>query len=80
MSGLKTPAAEAEILAPDHPGAQSEQGRAAQAAAVAIATRLARTHPVPAALLALLEGPLGAAVAHAAEYASDSLAPATKRA
>lgn len=80
MIGPKTPAAEAEILAPDHPGAQSEQARAAQGTAFAIATRLARTHPVPAALLALLDGPLGTAVAHAGEYAGDSLVPATQRA
>ncbi len=80
MSDPTTPATEAEILAPDHPGAQSEQERAAHGTAVAIATRLARTHPVPAALLALLDGPLGAAVAHAGKYAGDSLAPATKRA
>ncbi len=51
-----------------------------QATALAVAARLARTQPVPDALLAILDGPLGAAVAQAADYAGDSLAPATRRA
>lgn len=81
MSMLETPNAATEILVPNRPDALSDQDQAAaEDTAIAIATRLARAHPIPAALLALLEGPLGAAVAHAAEYAGDSLAPATKRA
>jgi integrase len=51
-----------------------------QATALAVAARLARTQPVPDALLAALAGPLGAAIAQAADYAGDSLAPATRRA
>ncbi len=50
------------------------------ATALAVAARLARTQPVPDALLAALDGPLGAAIAQAADYAGDSLAPATRRA
>lgn len=47
---------------------------------VAALQRLARTHAVPEALLAALDGPLGEAIATAAEYAGRSLSDATKRA
>ena len=42
--------------------------------------RLARAHVVPEALLAALNGPLGGAIATAAEYAGSALSEATKRA
>ncbi len=48
-------------------------------AAVAM-RRLARAHAVPEPLLAALHGPLGEAIAKAAEYAGSALSPATRRA
>jgi integrase len=82
MTAPETLAPDPEILPPDAPRAASPQPTAdpSRATAIAIATRLARSHPVPDALLALLDGPLGGAVAEAAKYAGDSLAPATRRA
>jgi len=82
MTVHEPPVSALEILPPEAAGAVPAQPTedSARFTAIAIATRLARSHPVPDALLALLDGPLGDAVAAAAQYAGDSLAPATRRA
>ncbi len=82
MTAPETLAPDPEILPPRVPTLAPQQPTEdpSRATAIAIATRLARSHPVPDALLALLDGPLGGAVAEAAKYARDSLAPATRRA
>ena len=82
MIADETPSQAADILPPvaRAPVTPQPPGPPGRGTALAIATRLARAHPVPDAVLALLDGPLGDAVAAAAQYAGDSLAPATQRA
>ena len=48
--------------------------------ALAVVSRLARSHPLSDELRGLLEGTLGAAVSAAADYAIDAIAPATRAA
>ncbi len=48
--------------------------------ALAVVSRLARNHALSDELRSLLEGKLGAAVAAAADYAADAIAPATRTA
>jgi integrase len=62
-----------EILPPDRRDPTSD-------AATALVRRVTRTHPPSAALQALIEGPLRAAVAAAAEYATDAIAEPTRKA
>ena len=64
-------AVEVQFLAPPAPPTQDQ--------AAAVVRRLARAQIVPEALLAALDGPLGGAIATAAEYAGSALSEATKR-
>ncbi len=48
--------------------------------ALAVVSRLARSHPMSDELRSLLEGKLGEAVSAAADYAADAIAPATRAA
>lgn len=76
IEGQADIAEDAPILVPNSspvaPGGKPDPAAALQ--------RLARTHAVPEALLAALDGPLGEAIAVAADYAGRSLSDATKRA
>ena len=45
-----------------------------------VAHRLARTHPVPQELLAVIDGPLANAITDAAAYANDAINEATREA
>jgi integrase len=48
--------------------------------AVAVVHRLARTQPLPEALLAVIDGPLADSIADAAAYANDAISDATRAA
>ena len=63
------------VLPPEH-------GNDAHARTIArsVIHRLARSQPVPNELLAALDGPLGRAIAAAADYAADALSEPTKKA
>ena len=60
--------------------AASSQAEARTQTALAVAHRLARTHPVPQELLAVIDGPLANAITDAAAYANDAINEATREA
>ena len=82
MSDPTAPDSPGQVLPPtsDPSVASSPAGSPDASRALAVVSRLARSHPLSDELRGLLEGKLGEAVSAAADYAADAIAPATRAA